>query len=158
MFDSTIRARVLRGLAIVPIAVALAATPVVAHGDGGEGDLGLSIAITDASVARDGSATVSGALECAVDLHDVYLGIEINQPLGRLHSIRGWSSSSVDCTASAGAEFTVTVIPENGRFGASQAFVAGWAEFFECTFDEELGEVCIDDSDSVGPLSLRLHR
>jgi hypothetical protein len=135
-----------------------AATPVLADttGGGGGADLGLdAIAITSATVnARTGIATVSGTVSCSQDLTDVFVNAELDQVVGRFHTLRGWGGTDVACLAADGtAAWTLTIQPDQGKFANGRATIAANGDAFTCDeFD------CYDDFIGVGPTAIRLGR
>jgi hypothetical protein len=134
-----------------------AATPVLADTTGGgSADLGLeAVAVTSARVnARTGIATVSGTITCSQDLTGVFVGAEIDQVVGRFHTLRGWGGTSVDCLAADGsAAWTLTIQPDQGKYANGGATLSAYAEIDFCDeFD------CYGDFASFGPAPIRLGR
>jgi hypothetical protein len=143
-------------LAIPIVLLAASASPALADTGGGSGDLGLdAIAITSASVnGRTGIATVSGTISCSQDVSDVFVGAQLDQVVGRFHTVRGWGGTTVSCSAVEGiAAWTAIVRADQGKFagGNATAYAEGYVE------------LCIDvdcsvDYASVGPQAIRLGR
>jgi hypothetical protein len=144
---------------VLPLALALAAaTPVLADttGGGGGADLGLdAITITHGSVnARTGIATVSGTIDCSQDLTGAFVSVELDQVVGRFHTLRGWGGTPVDCLAADGsATWTLTIQPDQGKFANGRAVVSAFAEIDVCTDVD-----CFSDAAGLGPVSIRLGR
>ena len=152
-------ARKLATRAALAVALLLmAVTPVLADttGGGGSADLGLEgVSITSAGVdARTGIATVSGTISCSQDLSGAFVFVELDQVVGRFHTLRGWGGTSVDCLAADGsAVWTLTVQPDQGKFANGRATIGASAEIDVCDeFD------CYGDFVSVGPMPIRLGR
>ena len=125
-------------------------------GGGGGTDLGLdSITITHGSVnARTGIATVSGTIDCSQDLTEAFIGVELDQLVGRFHTLRGWGGTSVDCLAADGsATWTMTIQPDEGKFANGRAVVTAFAEVDVCTDVD-----CFSDAVGQGPVPIRLGR
>jgi hypothetical protein len=144
---------------VLPLAMALgAATPVLADttGGGGGADLGLdAITITQGSVnARTGIATIRGTIECSQDLTGAFVSVELDQVVGRFHTLRGWGGTSVDCLVADGvAAWTLTIQPDQGKFANGGAVVSAFAEIDVCTDVD-----CLSDAAGLGPVSIRLGR
>jgi hypothetical protein len=144
---------------VLPLALALAAaTPVLADttGGGGGADLGLdAIAITNGSVnARTGIATVSGTINCSQDVTGAFVSVELDQVVGRFHTLRGWGGAQVDCLAADGsATWTTTIQPDQGKFANGLATVSAFAEIDICTDVD-----CLSDGVGLGPVPIRLGR
>jgi len=143
---------------VVPLALALGVvTPVLADTTGGRGsaDLGLEgIAISSTAVNKTGTATVNGTITCSQDVQGAFVVVEIDQVVGRFHTLRGWGGTAVDCSASTGsAPWTLTVQPDAGKFAGGRATLGAFAEVDLCT-DED----CLSDGVAIGPLSIKLGR
>src|SRR5262245_44222019 len=114
---------------ILPLVLAIGvAGPVFADttGGGGSADLGLDgISITSTKVdGKTGIATVSGSITCSQDLSDVFVNAEIDQIVGRFHTLRGWGATSVDCNAADGtAAWTIRIQPDQGKFANGRATI-----------------------------------
>ena len=144
---------------VLPLALVLGvAGPVLADttGGGGSADLGLDgIAVTSASVnARTGIATVSGTVSCSQDFTGASVFVELDQVVGRFHTLRGWGGASVDCLAADGSgEWTMTIQPDQGKFANGRATITASAELDVCDeFD------CVFDFAGMGPATIRLGR
>ena len=136
--------------------VLVAAMPATANGGGGEGDLGLDdLSITSATVdTRTGVVTVAGEVACSQDIEHLDVSVGINQPVGRFRSVTGWESDHFACLAADGtAAFSLTVLPDAGKFGVGSAFVGASASTFICTEEQ-----CLEDFVEYGPTSVRLVR
>jgi hypothetical protein len=141
---------------VLPLALVLAAaTPALADTTGGGGaDLGLdAIAITHGSVnARTGIATVSGTIDCSQDLIGAYVSVELDQVVGRFHTLRGYGDTAVDCLATDGsATWTTTIQPDQGKFANGRATASAFAGIDVCTEDD-----CLSDGVKLGPVAIRL--
>jgi hypothetical protein len=143
---------------VAPLVLALGvATPAFADttgGGGGQADLGLDgIAITSATVtARTGIATVSGTITCSQDLNGAFVFVELDQVVGRFHTLRGYGGTPVDCAAADGsASWSVTIQPDQGKFANGRATIGASAEIDLCGEDD-----CVFDFASVGPETIRL--
>ena len=134
-----------------------AATPVLADTTGGgNADLGLdAIAITAAGAqGKTGIATISGTISCSQDLIGIQIFVELDQVVGRFHTLRGWAGATVDCAASDGsASWTLTIQPDQGKFANGRATITASAGIQQC--DEE---GCFEDSVGLGPQEIRLGR
>ncbi len=143
---------------VASFVVALAAvTPALADTTGGgSADLGLDgISITSGHVnARTGIATVSGTIACSQDLTGVFVSVELDQVVGRFHTLRGFAGTSVDCAAADGtASWTMTIQPDQGKYANGRATVS---TFGDVSFCDDVD--CYDDSVSAGPQPIRLGR
>ena len=144
---------------VIPVVLALGvATPVLADttGGGGNADLGLdAIAITSARVnARTGIATVNGTIACSKDLSGVFVGAELDQVVGRFHTLRGWGGTSVDCAAADGsAPWSLTIQADQGKFANGRATLGASADYGFCDDVD-----CYDDAVFIGPSTIRLGR
>jgi hypothetical protein len=142
---------------VAPLVLALGvATPALADttGGGGGADLGLDgMAITSTSVtARTGIATVSGTIACSQDLNGAYVFVELDQVVGRFHTLRGYGGAPVDCAAADGsASWTLTIQPDQGKFANGRATIGAFAAIDVCGEED-----CVSDSVSVGPQTIRL--
>ena len=143
---------------LAPLVLALGTvTPVFADttgGGGGGADLGLDgVAITSTSVnARTGIATVSGTIACSQDLNGAFVYAELDQVVGRFHTLRGWGGTPVDCAAADGsAPWSLTIQPDQGKFANGPATIGASAEIDLCDEYD-----CVSDFASVGPQTIRL--
>src|SRR5262245_29522846 len=143
---------------VAPVVLALGVvSPVLADTTGGgNADLGLdAITITATHVqAKTGIATVSGTISCSQDLTGVFVSAEIDQVVGRFHTLRGWGGTAVDCAAADGsAPWTLVIQPDQGKFANGRATIFAFGDVSFCDEFE-----CYDDSVAVGPLAIQLGR
>jgi hypothetical protein len=141
---------------VLPVALLLGGVaPVLADTTGGgNADLGLdAVNVTAASVnSRTGIATVSGTISCSQDLTGVFVSAEIDQVVGRFHTLRGWGGTVVDCSAADGtAGWTMTIQPDQGKYANGRATINAAADVSFCDDVD-----CYDDSAFFGPADIHL--
>jgi len=139
------------------LAIAVAGPVTADTGGGTETDLGLdAVAISGATVdTKTGIATVTGTITCSADVEG-FVGVDVRQNVGRFFTVRGWGGDWFSCAAAAGsATFSLSVQPEQGKFGGGAATAFGYAQADVCYQIGE-DEYCDSDFADTGLVSIRL--
>jgi hypothetical protein len=90
--------------------------------------LSVDVSVQDATIdPRTGDVTISATVSCS-EWSWVGAGFEVRQDLGRLQTIRGYSSTwGTWCPGPEGSPYTITVRAYEGKFGGGNARITMWA-------------------------------
>jgi hypothetical protein len=112
-----------------------AAAPVAADTGPGPEDpppqeivLQLTIDSTGSVNGRTGQAVIRGTVTCDVPAV-AWVGGEVRQQVGRLHTIHGWFGTEVPCSATPTA-WSAIARGDQGKFAGGPVSVDAWSEAF----------------------------
>jgi len=87
---------------------------------------------------------ITGTVTCS-EPGEVFLNTDVQQPAGRTKSVFGYGWTQIQCDGEE--EFTITVLPNQGRFTPGRAIVRASASFcteeFVCDSEESIETVHI---------------
>jgi hypothetical protein len=104
-------------------------------------DFTVTVSLASATVDKAGLVTVTGTLTYSEPAVLAGVDAEVLQPVGRLQTIYGYNSDTLDACDVTPLPVEVAVVPQNGRFVPGTAYVTIFG--FACT--DRFYETCSGD-------------
>jgi len=125
--------------AVVVVAVAPAFAAVARE------DIVRNLTITQTTIdPQTKVVTVKGKVRCADAVNRAFVGVQVSQVVGRLHTVRGFGEKSLLCNDGGPTPFTLRLSASEGRFAPGKATLRAFTG--ACTGNEFEGQC---DSDRL---------